>query len=159
MGWEQDRIIATKVKWLSQLHNYIDNFKHDRLVISGEGIRNMKPIAKKNLVEFFQAENFDVEIFCIVRNPVDWALSASQQNLKSSAERVNIVPGYKRSLATFSELISKDKIHVHDFNKLLDEYGDIVVAFSDLLGLNLSDYKIKRSNESLSFLAAKFYIT
>lgn len=155
MGWEQRKIIATKVKWLSQLHNYIDNLKHDRLIISGEGIRNMKPIAKKNLVEFFQAKSFDVEIFCIVRNPVDWALSASQQNLKSSAKRVNIVPGYKRSLATFSELISEDKIRVHDFNELLDGYGDIVVAFSDLLGLNLSGYKIKRSNESLSFLAAK----
>mgnify|MGYP001397817183 CR=1 FL=1 len=154
-GWGEETITATRVKWLQQFHKYLDRFKHDRLVISGEGMRNLKPIAKKNLVEFFEAKNFEVEVLCIVRHPADWALSAYQQNLKSNTSKTDPVPGYERSLATFAEILPKKNILVRDFRNLLDEFGDIVLAFSDLLNLKLDGYKAQYSNQSLSFLAAK----
>lgn len=128
-----------------------------RLIISAEDISLFKPTEKQALIDFILDNGCDLHVVCYVREPTEFAASRCQQNIKGGATSIEGVlsPLYKYRLATFSDLLLKNRLTVRAFDRSMLIGGDIVSDFASILKLDESLVNRKTANVGLSLPATK----
>ncbi len=131
-----------------------------RMIVSAEDISIFGPDEKKALLDCIAAHGCDAEVVCYVREPSGFAASRFQQNIKGGMTACprRISPFYRFRLATFSQSLPRERIHVraYDRKKLVD--GDVVADFCDVAGLDRDLINQKTANVGLSLPAAKLLL-
>lgn len=150
-GLSKEEIDKKRKRYLEILEKYIGSPKYHRLLISGEDISLLPNDDKRSLIEFFQSRGCDVKIVCFVRAPHDFVKSSMQQRIKGGQKGISYIdPYYGQRLRAFSDLLPKENLIVRDFADVIGEYGDVVLGFASICGLEKGRIETKRVNESLS---------
>lgn len=157
MGLTNKEIDRKRKRYLKILEKDIKNPKFQRLLISAETISTLPNADKRSLLDFFTTRGCKVKVVCFLRSPSDYVKSMVQQRIKGGwGELAYVNPYYGKRLRVFSSLLSADQLIVRDFSETIKEYGDIVLGFASICGLDSDRIEPIRVNESLSATATKF---
>lgn len=155
-GLSKTDVDKKKKRYLEILEKDIRNPRYQRLLISGEDISLLPNDDKRRLVEFFTSRGCDVKVVCFVRSPLDFVKSSMQQRIKGGMKAMcHIDPDYINRLQVFRDLLPQENLIVRGFAEVIREYGDVVLGFASICGLEKERIELKRVNESLSATATK----
>lgn len=120
--------------------------KARRMVMSGEGLFRVEQKEADGLAALF-GRHFDrVRIVAYVRDPVTWASSRAQENIKhghtvaeleatvATPDESPIVPNYRRSLERYIERFGREAIDIRVFDRRRMVDGDLIADFAAAIG-------------------------
>lgn len=146
-GLTKDDIDKKMLDYFEILQSDLRDERVGRLIISGEGMRNLNEMEQGELCTYFKSRGFRVKILCVVRNPVDWATSANQQYAVGGAKTLRAVnPEYKKSLSGFMQEVHVDDITVLKYEDLLEK--GLIKSISEIFEIKLKERQ--RLNESIT---------
>lgn len=153
----KDRGLSTEeIKKLQTIYrNNFENLKNlnkDKIIISGEEISNLSNDEANSLLEFFNKIFKKIIVIAYVRNPISFAASSFQQQLKGGIHELPdyFSPRYKHSLQRFKDHHYVSELVVRDYSLLSKKQIDIVTDFRDLCGIKTNNEKTAPKNSSLS---------
>lgn len=143
----------------------------ETVLFSAEGMSNLNATELGKFRDWVATFAQTLEVFYILRNPLNYVVSVTQQHLKGGEVLEDMyealpLPNFKGRLSAAITAFGKDHVSVHIFEDMCTQEDGIVGAFLDRIGLlkNKADAKNtarqnilatqKRDNESLSHEAA-----
>lgn len=156
MALDHNRILKSK------LIKELENNSSSDMVISGEGLSNIKHSHVKEIKAFLSHYFDKFVIYAYVRHPYSFLSSAAQQRLKlgKTLEYLQAnppVPEYRLRLLKYIEEYGKENVRLREFTPSAFLDNDVVLDFLNWCFPNrnfLSHIKLIRANESLSHEAA-----
>lgn len=154
-GLGVDEIIQRREEYLQIFNKHLDYSGNQKIIFSAESISLLKDDEKKDLITFFKDHGCEINIICYVRDPLSFAYSSFQQDIKSGSINIKEIysPNYLLRIDEFKKNPLINKLIVRNFNQLKD--NNIVSDFFNLLGIDDSHKKDFFSNKSLSISALK----
>lgn len=127
----------------------------DRMILSGEDLSRLSRGDKERLLDFFRGRGVEATVMMYLRDPLGFAASSFQQNVKAGLAKVAgpMRPRYGHRLRPFMQALRRDRLVVRPFGRETLENGCVVEDFCALFGLRPG--RIVRANESLSAPALK----
>jgi hypothetical protein len=133
-----------------------------KLVISGEGLSTAPDAMVGQLQDFLKPYADSFRIIVYVRDPYDYASSATLQGLKQGEllnEPTNAlrIPIYKKWLLKYVEAFGRENVDIRVFDPKRFVGGDLVTDFLTAMGESeklAKELKIERANQGLSHEAA-----
>jgi len=125
---------------------------HRAMILSGEAFLGLPPDAVARMVEWLRSIADDVRIVLYVREPKSWAVSSTQQKLKTGAQLPNLpVIKIRKRLTPWIKAVGKDRVAVYNFDVARKHRYAIGGHFVEQIGLaHLAEHMDVRANESLS---------
>lgn len=153
-GLSPAEVDSLRTKYLKELEIEMSDSSWQRLIISGEDISVLESHEKLDLIEFLEARECKVKVICFARGPHEFASSILQTLVKGGSKSVGPAhPAYQERIGFFLERLAKENVVVEGFERNVSECGDIVKAFSRIIGISAPS--ISRENEALSESALK----
>ena len=154
-GLGVDEIIQRREEYLQIFNKHLDGREYQKLIFSAESISLLKDDEKKDLITFFKDHGCEINIICYVRDPLSFAYSSFQQDIKSGSINIKerYSPNYLLRIDEFKKNPLINKLIVRNFNQLKDD--NIVSDFFNLLGIEDTHKRDFFSNKSLSISALK----
>jgi hypothetical protein len=130
----------------------------ETLVLSGEDLGLLTRPGVHRLKKWLSGHAESIRILAYVREPVAWATSHAQQQVRQGKVLETLlqgalVPRFRRRLTPWMVAFGKENVSVSDFDVARAGPAGLVGHFTDQLGLPESVHETlvqKRSNESLS---------
>lgn len=156
-GLSKAEISKKRDGYRQNLSKMLQRRDRDRIVISGEDIGNLTVSEKNALLEFFDRHGWTVNVVCYVREPTHYAASVFQEGVKHRDGSIpsHYRPHYKSRLSGFLSELPKHAVCVRPFESSQLKDGDVVSDFCAHAGINGAVEKELRSNQSMSFNAAR----
>jgi len=156
-GLSRAEISKKRDVYRQNLSRMLQRRDRDRIVISGEDIGNLTIPEKHALLEFFDRHGWTVNVVCYVREPTHYAASVFQEGVKHRDRSIpNLYrPHYKSRLSGFLSELPKHAVCVRPFEPSQLKDGDVVSDFCARAGIYGAVAKELRSNQSMSFNAAR----
>ena len=152
----EEQVKQYGVEFLSDLKTEITCSGEQSLVFSAEDVSLLANDDKRKLVRFFRDFDLDLNVVCLLRDPVSYVGSALQQRIKGGlVQLTEISPRYERRLRYFEQAIDPQRLIVRDYVAVCTEAGDVVQGFIDLLDLPFEVEPSPKSNKSLSILGTR----
>lgn len=154
-GFEESEIIQKKKDYLKILENNLISNSYKKLIFSAESISLLNDDEKKDMINFFRYYGFEINIICYVRDPLSYAYSSFQQDIKSGSINIKekYTPNYFLRLDEFNNNSLINSLTVRDYSQLKD--NNIVNDLFNILGIKDKCKKNYFSNKRLSISALK----
>jgi len=138
------------------LREVSENKQIHSLVISGEGISAMPQKGLQKLKIFIDEHfsEFELEIICYVRNPIDSISSEFQELIKGGFSNPNLpFKLFQSRLEKFQKVFCDATWHISQFENACKHQHGPVGYFLEIINVdaNNANFKYFRNNESLSF--------
>jgi len=148
-----------KESWKKKLHLSLKKSVSEKknIFFSGEEIGNLRNDEVSNMINFIKNYHDNILIVGYIREPVSYARSAFQQNLKSGLANIPQVLNQKfvSKCNKFINILGAENVLIKEFNRKKLKNGNIVDDFADTFSLkNNADY-VYSNNSSLSGNAIK----
>ena len=152
----EEQVKQYGVEFLSDLKAEISCSEEQALVLSAEDVSLLANDDKRKLVAFFRDFGVDLNVVCLLRDPVSYVGSALQQRIKGGlVQLTEISPRYERRLRYFKQAIDPQKFMVRDYAAVCSEAGDVVRGFIGLLDLPFEVEPGPKRNKSFSILGTR----
>ena len=148
VGISNEDIDKKKNTYLNILMKEFMNNKVETLIISGEDLSGLKDHEVKKLSEFLTAQQITTTVICYVRDPLSWAVSASQEMAKNGGTTPNLDNMFEFRIQKYIKYFGKKNIKVFDYEKSSVSEKSIVRHFSRELSIDLKD--LPHANKSLN---------
>jgi hypothetical protein len=133
-----------------------------KMVISGEGLSGLSEAEIQRFKQMLAPYAVAYRIIVYVRDPYEYANSASLQRLKSGSaldvwDRKVPLPGYRRRLSRYIQAFGRENVDIRIFNPRAFVGGDLVADFLAAIGESpelAKSLKTVRANQSMSHEAA-----
>jgi hypothetical protein len=133
-----------------------------KMVISGEGLSGLSEPEMHRLKQMLAPYAAGYRIIVYVRDPYEYANSASLQHLKAGAvlgvgDAKIPMPHYRRKLERYIAVFGRENIDIRVFNPRRFVGGDLVTDFLSAIGESpqlAQSLEVVRANESMSHEAA-----
>jgi hypothetical protein len=147
-GISPAEVLKKKAHYLSLLSKDIEDDSYERLILSGEAMSTLSFDEQQSCVKYFHERGCKVKVIALVREPLDWIRSATQQKAKGGAEAfVKTTPKYRTKLEGYLNCVGQEHMQVYDFNKLITDKG-LINSMSDILEVTLN--QVPHQNTSMS---------
>lgn len=147
-GISPAEVLEKKAHYLSLLSKDIEDTSFERLILSGEAMSIFSSDEKQSCVKYFHERECKVKVIALVREPLDWVRSATQQKAKAGAKGfVKDTPNYRAKLEGYLNCVGQEHMQVYDFNMLITDKG-LINFMSDIFEVTLDQVPIQ--NQSIS---------
>lgn len=152
-GWTQKEIEAYKEETRVLFAQNLRECTHQTMILSGEGIIGL---TKEELIDFkaFLCESFEkITVVAYVRPPIAYMESYFQELIKGGTGHFvveRIYPGYRKLFEKFDQVFGKENVHLWKFDPARFPKEDVVLDFSQRIGIDIKANEVVHVNESLS---------
>lgn len=163
----KEKIESLHGEYKKQLQDQLENFKGDKMVISGEDISVLDDDGVENLKRYLLEvtdSSVEIKIILFCRNPITYARSHIQQSIKGGATLEDQIDNYAlfsrthytTRVTSFLKFFPRESIQVVKYEDSLRHQNGPLGAFLEIIGLDqqaASLCKSQRFNESASYEA------
>jgi len=163
-GHNHKEIVDAAQKGIRQLENVLDEYAVGQsvTVVSSEHVELLSREQKSSLVETLEKRFGPVRLLIYLRDPVSFAVSATQQEIKmrtKTFEEACENPrlwNYRRHLEDWLEILGRQRLLVRKYDRDSLVNGDLVDDALHVMGCDFlrAEMKRKQANESMSMAAA-----
>ena len=130
-----------------------------QIIVSGEDISILKPDEIESLRDFCLSRRDEVRVLAYVRDPVSFANSAMQEQIKGGAKEIRWAePGYKKRFAKFLRLFGASAVNLVEFDRRQFLNESVVNDFCSRAGIDAAQIKALQTNDGLSQSAAEMLL-
>lgn len=150
-GLKSSEIQSRRERYRERLARNLERRNRKRLIISAEDASVLDSHGKDELMAFLRQFADTVTVVCYVRDPVEFAASSFQQNIRSGVRKVpNVIrPRYRDRLERFREMVTRAQLIVRKFDSEAFEGGSVVRDFCALAHLDPALINEERVNDRL----------
>lgn len=142
-GCSKQDIIRLSESYELSLRKNLMRTDIENLIISGEDISGLDPHEKVKLISYLQNFTKKIKIIAYVRNPLDFAVSNSQEYIKSARYPIIVGPNFRNKILPFIEVLPREDITIVNYDNLISEKSSVIQDFQNQLN-------IKKLNESVA---------
>ncbi|MEO0344171.1 MAG: hypothetical protein AAF198_12115 [Pseudomonadota bacterium] len=154
--WSNEEVLVERARVRQLIMEALSCRKRRTVIFTGEGLRLMTSEARLEMLELFASYGCRTTIVAYVRDPIAYAASAFQQQVKNAGRFViqkKIKTNYDRLIKVFQNMIPPNRLIVREFRKQVLHRHDVVHDFCKVTGITFKDSVY--SNESMAWDALK----
>lgn len=160
LNWSNDEIVKfIDSAKLALAKSFVSADQNATEIISGEDIGYLTEEEANKLKTYLSHYFNEIVVIVYLRSPSSYVQSAFQELVKHGLNIFDFShcdPNYGR-FKYFSEIFGHDNIVFRNYDEILNNKYDVVVDFTELLGIKLNNYTLNRfSNTALSLEAVSF---
>jgi len=127
------------------------------IFISGEEISNLKHEELESLINFIRQYQKNIYVVGYIRDPISFARSSFQQELKFGLAKVpkKISQKFIKKCNNFINILGKENVLIKEFHKDKLKNNSVVDDFANIFSLKVDQNKTYNNNSSLSADAIK----
>lgn len=154
-GFSREMVDAHRERYAAMLRRELERRSGD-MIISGEDLSILSESELKALETEVRPFFRHVKVIGYTRNPIDYASSALQEQIKNGVTPTEIPrPAYRDLFEKFHRVFGKDHVLLIDFRRSNLFRGSVVQDFLHRVGAPADLITEQSENESLSLLATK----
>ncbi len=144
-----------RARWRKSFVEDLERSRGKTFVLSAEDISwpNFRQ-ASRNMRDFLRDWSDDITVVGYIRDPLSFAVSAFQQQLKDSTVKTfdphALWPHYQRRFGHLDELFGQDRTILRLYDRGHLRGGDVVADFAGILGTDFAPAHSQETNLSLS---------
>jgi hypothetical protein len=150
---------SAKKQFKAALYDELNNYPSLSIIFSGEDISLFETEELSGLKQFIFSEMGinDLSVVAYVRNPLSLALSGAQELVRAGrmtlgeALSIGNLLQAKLKIERIRNVFSADRVIVYDYDKAIQDYGDITKHFFKKISVTINSKNYIRRNESMSF--------
>lgn len=158
-GRTTEEIERLKLEYKAALDADCQNQNIQKLIISGEDIYELSPKSLTLLRDYLEKYFEKISLVAYLREPESYITSALQQIIKTGSDGRNLPkPRYRDRFEKILKVFGAESITFKKFDKSELKNQSVVSDFCEFAGIDYSQIKEKKSNESLSTEVIRFLI-
>ncbi len=139
-GMSLDMLRMRGRETLDKFRKEIEVAQPKRIIFSAEGLVNINVQELASFRMWLSEFSDDIKVICVVRDPVTYAASVTQQHLKGG-DTLDVMyadpplPGFRPRIGKACTVFGRENVHVHSYESMAGAEGGVIRAFVSAIDL------------------------